>query len=95
MSLTVEEVRRIALLARLRLSLDEEEMFVSQLSRVVDYIDQLRQFDVASEPREKAARGEAEDEVGPSLEQERFLDNAPATLDSFLVVPRVKGSDDE
>ena len=41
MALTLEEVRRIAALARLRLSPEEELRFVSQLGKIVDYIDHL------------------------------------------------------
>lgn len=101
MSLAVEEVRRIAELARLRISAREEATFAGQLADIVDYIDQLREFDegAASVDDAGAAVGAAADNDlprqveaagGPLLD--RFLDNAPATLDRFLLVPQVKAA---
>lgn len=94
MALTIEEVRRIAALARLRLSPDEEGQLVSQLSRIVDYIDQLKSFPTAAAIEHKAGSAEAEDRVGECLPRAFFLANAPDTLDDFLVVPQVKGGED-
>ncbi len=91
MALTIDEVRQIALLARLRLTPEEEEMFVRQLGRVVEYIDQLGSFPAAEEPpSDLLESAEAEDAVEPGLPRERFLANVPETLDGFLVVPEVK-----
>lgn len=100
MSLGVEEVRRIAELARLRISAREEATFAAQLSEIVDYIDQLREFDDGTASLEETeAAGDAADNdlprpvdaAGPPL-LERFLDNAPASLDRFLLVPQVKAA---
>lgn len=99
--MAVEEVRRIAELARLRISEREEATFASQLADIVDYIDQLREFDDgAAPPGDAADAGDAaadndvprqvEAAGGPLLD--RFLDNAPATLDRFLLVPQVKAA---
>ncbi len=90
MALDVEEVRRIAELARLELTAAEELAFARQLSDVVDYIDQLQSFEVTAEDPESAGLPEADDVVAPGLAVERFLDNAPESLDRFLLVPRVK-----
>ena len=100
MSLAVEEVRRIAELARLRISAREETTFASQLSEIVDYIDQLREFDEGgasladTEATSDAAdndRPRPGDAAGPPL-LDQFLDNAPASLDRFLLVPQVKAT---
>ncbi len=106
MSLGLEEVRRIAELARLRISAREEATFASQLSEIVDYIDQLRKFDdgAASLEDSEAASDAADNDVprpadaagpgdgeGPAL-LDQFLDNAPASLDRFLLVPQVKAT---
>ena len=96
MSLDVEEVRRIAELARLRLSAGEEATFASQLSEIVDYIDQLRAFDAGiapsegAEPEREAAANDVPAGSRPLLDD--FLDNAPASLDRFLLVPQVKAT---
>ncbi|MEM1247689.1 MAG: Asp-tRNA(Asn)/Glu-tRNA(Gln) amidotransferase subunit GatC [Acidobacteriota bacterium] len=90
MALTIEEVRKIAELARLQLTSEEEELFAKQLGDVVDYIDQLGNFETTPEDAAEASLAEAEDVVGPALAIDDVLANAPEALDRFLVVPRVK-----
>jgi aspartyl-tRNA(Asn)/glutamyl-tRNA(Gln) amidotransferase subunit C len=99
MALTLDQVRRIATLARLRLSAEEEARFAEQLGRVVDYVDQLQGF--LGDERPEHARHlesslpilpEAEDVAVPCLPREAFLANAPAAIDGFLLVPEVKAS---
>lgn len=105
MALTTDEVRKIAALARLRLTPREEERFAAQLGVVVDYIDQLGRYEAG--PLEDGEAGEteavspveiaghdAEDVVGPCLPRELFLANAPEALDGFLLVPEVKASEE-
>ena len=103
MALTTEEVRKIASLARLRFTPEEEAAMAGQLGKIVDYIDQLQSLDAGkaaaapgtppgAPPR---AAPEAEDVPGPCLPREVFLANAPAqALGEFLVVPEVKGGGD-
>lgn len=97
MALTTDNVKKIAALARLRLTPDEERRFAEQLAKVVDYIDQLQAFETVgetggSEPPAVPPGHEAEDRVRPGLAREVFLANAPASLDGFLLVPEVKGA---
>ena len=94
MALTIEEVRRIAALARLRLTPEEEQRLVSQLGRIVDYIDQLKDFPTGEPAAGHGASAEAADHAEPCLPRAFFLANAPDTLDEFLLVPQVKGSGD-
>jgi aspartyl-tRNA(Asn)/glutamyl-tRNA(Gln) amidotransferase subunit C len=99
MALTTEDVRKIAILARLRLNPEEEQLFAGQLGKIVDYIDQLQKYEIeegeegspflAGEP----GAHEAIDQVRPCLPRAEFLANAPAALGGFLLVPEVKGSD--
>jgi len=94
MALSLEEVRKIAALARIRLSPAEEDAMGAQLARIVNYIDQIERFSPAPvEPAAGPGR-EAEDEPQPCLPRERFLANAPAALDGFLLVPEVKAGGD-
>lgn len=102
MALTIEEVRKIASLARLRFTPEEEVTMAGQLGQIVDYIDQLQRLD-AGKPGASAASPapgappaqaspsapEADDLPRPCLPRESFLANAPATLDGFLRVPEV------
>lgn len=95
MALTLDEVRKIAALARLRLTPEEEERLTRQLGEIVDYIDHLAEFEavegeVAGFGRE-VPTVEAADAVHDCLPRETFLANAPQRLDGFLAVPEVKG----
>lgn len=47
MSLTLEEVRKIAHLARLNLSENEIAQYGPQLSRILDFIEQMNQVDTS------------------------------------------------
>ncbi|HEV2854583.1 MAG TPA: Asp-tRNA(Asn)/Glu-tRNA(Gln) amidotransferase subunit GatC [Thermoanaerobaculia bacterium] len=90
MALTHEDVRKIATLARLRFTPEEEAKLTGQLAKIVDYIDQLQAYEGA-EPA-AAAQGvrELEDRPHGCLSREEFLANAPASMDAFLLVPEVK-----
>ena len=97
MALSRAEVERIAALARLDLTPAEEELFVDQLGKIVDYFDQLRNFqdsgDAAKGDGDAAHDGdslEADDLPAPCLPREAFLRNAPDSIDGFLVVPQIK-----
>jgi aspartyl-tRNA(Asn)/glutamyl-tRNA(Gln) amidotransferase subunit C len=94
MALTREDVRKIATLARLRFALDEEERLAGQLGAIVEYIDQLQSLSGMAPEGGVAGVRESDDLPQPCLPRERFLANAPASLDAFLLVPEVKGSGD-
>ncbi len=95
MALSLEEVRRIAALARLRLSPEEERTFAVQLSAILDHVAQLAELDVSGvEPMTHAlAAGEAvalrEDRLHASLSPEEALANAPAREGTCFKVPRI------
>ena len=82
-------------MARLRLSPEEEARFVAQLGRVVDYIDQLRNYPTAEAGALPVADREAADQPVPCLAREAFLRNAPEAMGAFLLVPAVKGGEVE
>jgi aspartyl-tRNA(Asn)/glutamyl-tRNA(Gln) amidotransferase subunit C len=94
MALTHEDVRKIATLARLRFTPEEEAKLTGQLAGIVDYIDQLQAFEVALEGEDSGAVSqgarEVEDRPHECLPREELLANAPAALDAFLLVPEVK-----
>lgn len=93
MALTIEEVRKIAALARLRFTPEEEAVFVGQLGRIVDYIDQLQRYETGAVGEAGQAAAESEDRAHECLPREQFLANAPAALDGFLLVPEVKAGE--
>jgi aspartyl-tRNA(Asn)/glutamyl-tRNA(Gln) amidotransferase subunit C len=95
MSLSLDEVRRIAVLARLKLSPEEEQVFRGQLSAILEYVEQLKELDVSGvEPMTHAlAAGDLpplrDDVVRPSLPPEDALANAPAREGTCFKVPRI------
>ena len=95
MSLTRQQVEKVSLLARLRLSADELETMTSQLGQVVDYMVLLNELDTTDvEPMAHAievANVFREDEVRPSLERSAVLANAPHHDGQCYLVPAVLG----
>jgi len=95
MALSLDEVRRIARLARLSLSAGEEEALAGQLSAILDHVAQLGELDVSGvEPMTHAlAAGEAaalrEDELVAGLPPGEALANAPAREGTCFKVPRI------
>ena len=95
MSLSLDEVRRIAVLARLKLSPEEEQVFQGQLSAILEYVEQLEELDVSGvEPMTHAlAAGDLppprDDVVRPSLPPEEALAGAPAREGTCFKVPRI------
>ena len=90
MGLSADEVAKVALLARLRISPDELETFTGQLSSIVEYVAQLQELPTADvEPLAHGVevRNVFRDDVrGPSLPREAALANAPKrNAESFLV----------
>ena len=87
-------MRDVAALARLRLSEEEELLYSEQLGRIVGYIDQLADYETLTEGPEQQPSVQADDVVMAETErevtQEALLDNAPESLDTFVLVPQVK-----
>ncbi len=94
MALSLEEVRRIAALARLRLSPEEEETFAVQLSAILGYVDQLKELDVTGVEPMTHALAEADvplraDALHACLPPSEALANAPAREGTYFKVPRI------
>jgi aspartyl-tRNA(Asn)/glutamyl-tRNA(Gln) amidotransferase subunit C len=93
MSLSPDEVRHIAHLARLRIEEDDIADYAGNLSRIVDFVDQLGQADTESvtpmaHPLEMAQRLR-EDTVTETDHRDEYQKNAPATEQGLYLVPRV------
>lgn len=93
MSLSPDEVRHIAHLARLRIEDDDIGDYAGNLSRIVDFVDQLGRADTDSvtpmaHPLEMAQRLR-DDEVTEQNHRDEYQQNAPATEAGMYLVPRV------
>jgi len=93
MSLTIDDVAKVALLARLRVSPDELQMFTGQLNSIMDYVAQLQQLETTDvEPLSHGieVRNVFRDDVhGDALPREAALLNAPKRNQESFLVPAV------
>jgi aspartyl-tRNA(Asn)/glutamyl-tRNA(Gln) amidotransferase subunit C len=93
MGLSADEVAKVALLARLRISPDELETFTGQLSSIVEFVARLQELPTADvEPLAHGVevRNVFRDDVrGPSLPREAALANAPKRNPESFLVPAV------
>ena len=95
MSLTRQEVEKVSLLARLRLTSDELDRMTVQMGQIVAYVESLTELDTESvEPMAHAldvANVFAADELRASLSRDEALANAPHHDREFYLVPAVLG----
>jgi aspartyl-tRNA(Asn)/glutamyl-tRNA(Gln) amidotransferase subunit C len=92
MSLTLQEVDHIAILARLELTDEEKERYRVQLSAILEHVAQLQKLDTSSiQPMTSVFEGDSHLRVDRSrrgLSTEKLLSNAPETeVDQFLIPP--------
>ncbi len=87
------DVRYVANLARIDLSDDEITRFQSQLSRVLEYVEQMNSVDVSGvEPTAHANpvyNVFREDEPRKGLEKDAALANAPHSANGLVMVTKV------
>ncbi len=98
---TIEDVRRVAELANLELTVEEEPRMQRDLNAILGHIAQLNELDTAGLPAMAQVgemlgglvqdRGETlrEDKVTPSLDRASVMASAPDTDGRFFKVPRV------
>lgn len=91
--LTVEEVRHVAELAKLRLTETEIEQYAGQLSAILEYAERLQEVDTSSVPPTPyvlpLTNVMRDDVPEPSLSNEDALANAPDHEDGFFRVRAV------
>ncbi|MEO8033397.1 MAG: Asp-tRNA(Asn)/Glu-tRNA(Gln) amidotransferase subunit GatC [Acidobacteriota bacterium] len=95
MKIDRDEARRIAALAHLEFDEAGLDRMAAEMTKILSYIDQLREVDVAG--FEERAGDDAtpmrEDVVRPSLDQDLVSRNAPQWEEGCFVVPRVIGGE--
>jgi aspartyl-tRNA(Asn)/glutamyl-tRNA(Gln) amidotransferase subunit C len=94
MPLSRDEVRHVAMLARVGLEPGDEEFYAEQLSGILAHIDRLQQLDTDSIPPTaqvvEVANMLRDDVPRPGLSQAEALANAPAAVDGFFRVPSIQ-----
>ncbi|HEX9985161.1 MAG TPA: Asp-tRNA(Asn)/Glu-tRNA(Gln) amidotransferase subunit GatC [Thermoanaerobaculia bacterium] len=94
MKIDSTEAARVAALAHLELGPAELERMAAEMTKILSYIDQLREVDVTGfEERDVRLTTLREDEPRPSLDRDQVAANAPLWQDGFFVVPKVIGGE--
>jgi len=94
---TPEEVLKIAKLARLELTPEEVSFFQNRLTRVLDYMEELKKVETTATETVRHVPRDAnhfrKDEARPSQNQREILANAPALQEGGFLVPAIMESE--
>ena len=94
MSLTRQDVEKIAHLARLSITEAEMPVYVTSLSSIVNFVDELSRAETGNvlpmaHPLDGLHQRLRADEVTESDHHEKYQRNAPSVQAGLYVVPRV------
>jgi aspartyl-tRNA(Asn)/glutamyl-tRNA(Gln) amidotransferase subunit C len=94
MSLTRQDVEKIAHLARLSITAQEMPVYVNSLSSIVNFVDELSRADTEgvlpmAHPLDGQHQRLRADVVSESDNHEKYQHNAPVVIAGLYVVPRV------
>jgi len=93
MAVDRDTVKRVAHLARIRVSDDEAESLRGELNAILGFVEQLNEVDVSGvEPMTSVlpmAMKKRADLVTEAGKAEDILANAPARADRYFLVPKV------
>ena len=93
MKISAEQLRQVALLARLRFAPEEELVLATELDAILGYMDKLNQLDTDRVEPFKQATSELnplrEDRVTNRSNTESLLANAPDRDGTFFKVPKI------
>ncbi len=93
MAVSKKDVEHVALLARLRLSDDEAEVYTKQLSQILEHAGKISELDTSDfEPTSHPLPVKnvyREDEVRVSLSKDDVLLNAPERESGAFKVPKI------
>lgn len=94
MSLTRQDVEKIAHLARLSITEQQMPAYVTSLSSIVDFVAELSSIDTGqvlpmAHPLEGQSQRLRADEVSETDQHVKYQVNAPEVQAGFYVVPRV------
>ena len=93
MKISRDQIRHVALLARLALTPAEEEQLTTTLDQILEHMDQLNRLDTADvEPTAHIVAVDTpwrEDVVTNAPDTDALLANAPARDDDLFLVPKI------
>lgn len=92
MSVTPDEVRRIAHLARIAEPAERLETLTEQMNKILDWVDQLNEVDVSDAQPMTTPIAHAlpmrDDAVTDGGVRDQILKNAPKAEEGFFVMPK-------
>jgi len=97
MAISIQEVEKIAKLARLSFDTEEKQKLTEELTRILDYVDQLKKIESKTSPEavdDKSALNLVREDL--AIEQanpEAFLSQAPTREGNFIKVNPVRDND--
>ncbi|MEQ9551877.1 MAG: Asp-tRNA(Asn)/Glu-tRNA(Gln) amidotransferase subunit GatC [Coleofasciculus sp. G3-WIS-01] len=94
----LEQVRKVANLARLELTSEEEEQFLPQLNSILDYFQQLSELDTENVPPTTRAIDVSNvtrpDQLQRYPERDALLAEAPDQDGDFFKVPQILSTEE-
>ena len=98
MTIDREQVRKVAYLARLDITAQEEEQFTGQLNSILDYFEQLSELDTDNvQPTTRAIETSnitRPDKLEPFPNKDDLLQSAPEQDGDYFRVPKIMASDE-
>jgi aspartyl-tRNA(Asn)/glutamyl-tRNA(Gln) amidotransferase subunit C len=92
----IDQVRKVASLARLELSEAEEQQFTTQLNSILEYVQQLDELDTQDVPPTTRAIEVSNitrpDQLETFANREDILNSAPDREADFFKVPKIMAS---
>ena len=93
MPLDLDEVRKIAFLARIKIDESELDPLATELNGIIDWVEQLSEVDTGGiHPMTSVTQmlmPQRRDEVNDGEVSEQVLANAPERFEDFYTVPKV------
>lgn len=93
MRISEQEVEHVAALARLDLSGAEKRQLTREMNAILDHMSRLEELDTSEIPPTSHVIAMQNvfrpDRVGPTLDRQAALANAPEVEDGFFKVPKI------
>jgi aspartyl-tRNA(Asn)/glutamyl-tRNA(Gln) amidotransferase subunit C len=94
MAITIEEVRKLAVLARIKLSPEEEESLVKDMGNILTYIEQINEVNPSLDSsgkneRVKNVMRHDSDPHESGIHTEVLLAEAPQRKDTYVKVKKI------
>ena len=93
MTIDNETVKKVAKLAKIRITLADEEKLIYELNNILKWVDELKQINTDNVEPMLSVFNESmflrEDKSSDSFSNKLILKNAPKDREGFFIVPKV------